>query len=32
LRLAAVQCGTSVVAFRDTLLHEQTKAGAVGEG
>ncbi len=22
----------SVVAFRDTLLHERTKAGAVGEG
>jgi len=30
--LAAVQCGTSVVASRDTLLHERTKAGAVGEG
>jgi hypothetical protein len=30
--LVAMQCGTSVVAFRDTLLHERTKAGAVGEG
>jgi len=32
LRLATMQCGTSVVASRDTLLHERTKAGAVGEG
>jgi hypothetical protein len=31
LHLATTQCGTSVVVCWDTLLHEQAKAGAVGE-